>query len=257
MSAQAENRQSAAAFFDLDGTLFPLPTLERRFFRALQWERQIPLLNCARWVGETLRHLPLGLTQAMQRNKTYLRGIAKEQQRPLLPPFFPEAVECACRHVRQGDKIVLVTGTLEFLAVRAAAALRSELKIRGCDAEIRVCATRLEEIHGRWSGCVLGEAMFGEEKARAVRLLAKEWKLELPLCSAYGDSAQDRWLLASVGRAFAVNPSRALRRVARLYGWPVLCWIPAVTSQGKKERDYSLGAPATGTAEHFSSGDAT
>src|SRR5947208_13652124 len=47
-----------AAFFDLDGTLMPLPSLERRFFRMLRKRHEIPLKNYFLWLGEALQLLP-------------------------------------------------------------------------------------------------------------------------------------------------------------------------------------------------------
>ena len=73
-------------------------------------------------------------------------------------------------------------------------------------------------------GRIAGEAMFGEAKARAVRKIAVETACELERCYAYGDTANDRWMLAAVGRATAVNPSKELAQIAELYGWPVMRW---------------------------------
>jgi phosphoserine phosphatase len=66
--------------------------------------------------------------------------------------------------------------------------------------------------------------MFGEAKARAVKKLAEEMQLDLSRCYAYGDGANDRWLLATVGKPAAVNPSAKLARIARDRSWPVLHW---------------------------------
>jgi phosphoserine phosphatase len=229
-----------AAFFDLDGTLFAKPSLERRALRALAAAGRIRPGNYAAWLREMIRLLPRGMTYALQANKRYLRGVAVNEVRETanedcffaLPEFFSEALEQVCRHAREGHTIVLLSGTLEPLAMRAAAALRRELKARGFEAAMHVCATRLEEIRGRWSGNIAGEPMFGEAKARAAARLAKEMWLELPLSSAYADSEQDRWLLASVGRPHTVNASRGLRRLARLYGWPMLRWDERIPRTG-------------------------
>jgi phosphoserine phosphatase len=119
---------------------------------------------------------------------------------------------------------VLVSGTIEPLARGAARAMEAELAGRGIAVTIRICATKLEEMSGKWTGQILGEAMFGKAKARAAKRLAEEKQLDLTRCYAYGDSVHDRWLLAAVGRSTAVNPSSALARVARKHNWTVLRW---------------------------------
>lgn len=142
---------------------------------------------------------------------------------PVLP-FFREAVERVARHVERGHLIVIVSGTLEPLATLAARALEAELETRGLASEIRVCATRLEEKCERWTGRIVGEAMYGEAKARAIRRLAAAADLDLERCFAYGDSSSDRWMLDAVGKAAAVNPVNDLERIARRNDWPVVFW---------------------------------
>jgi phosphoserine phosphatase len=66
--------------------------------------------------------------------------------------------------------------------------------------------------------------MNGEAKARAVKTIALELKLDLASCYAYGDSADDQWMLAAVGRPVAVNPREELAWLARMRGWPMLHW---------------------------------
>ncbi len=119
---------------------------------------------------------------------------------------------------------MLVSGTLDPLARGAARALEAGLAARGIAATIRVFATRLEESDGMWTGRILGKAMFGEAKARAAKGIAKDLRLELERCYAYGDSLNDRWLMESVGWPTAVNPSNDLRSIARKQGWPVVYW---------------------------------
>lgn len=138
--------------------------------------------------------------------------------------FYPEAIERVAWHARRGHGIVLVTGTLEPLAQQATRALEAELHARGISGEIRICATRLEQKGDCWTGRILGEAMFGEAKARAVRRVAAEAGLDLRRCFAYGDSASDRWMIEAVGRPAAVNPSADLARIAGRNDWPVLHW---------------------------------
>lgn len=244
-------RTRVAAFFDLDGTLLPLPSLESRFFRLLRYRREIGPRNYFFWLRETLRLTSRGLSTVVHGNKMYLRGVgsfveigAKNQSdshahtsghhqegRPSMPPkhnprwpvphFFEDGVKRVAWHAKQGHGIVIVSGTLEPLASAAARALEAELAACGISAGIRVCATRLEEKDGKWTGRILGEPMFGKAKARAIVALAEEMSLDPSQSWAYGDSAQDRWMLASVGNPAAVNPTRELAHIARKRGWSI------------------------------------
>jgi len=239
-----------------------LPSLERQLFRMLRYRREIPMKNYFVWLREALKLLPRGIRCVMHANKMYLRGVHSFDQRGVenrtdsyehqnghfwrrkasqgegqvsLPPncnprwpvsrFFEDGVERVTWHAMQGHAIVIVSGTLEPLADAAARTLEAELAARGIAAGIRVCAKKLEENHGRWTGRILGEAMFGKAKARAIFALAEEMSLDLSQSWAYGDSAQDRWMLAAVRNPVAVNPTPKLARIARKQGWPVLRMI--------------------------------
>jgi len=50
-----EKSGGVAAFFDLDGTLLALPSLERRFFRMLRYRRAIAAKNYLLWLAEAVR----------------------------------------------------------------------------------------------------------------------------------------------------------------------------------------------------------
>jgi len=249
-----EHARNIAAFFDLDGTLVGLPSLERRFFRMLKYRRALPARNYCLWLREAMRLVPSGINAILQANKMYLRGVQsfdelgegdgnvsawhkdghqargqasappRRNPRLLVPNFIAQAIERVAWHAKRGHVVVLVSGTLEPLARGAARAMEAELAVRGITVPIRVIATRLEEMDGRWTGRVLDEAMFGEAKARAVKRMAKEMQLDLGRCYAYGDSLNDRWLMEAVGRPAAVNPSKDLAAIARARGWPVLDW---------------------------------
>jgi alcohol-forming fatty acyl-CoA reductase len=242
-----EKREGIAAFFDLDKTLVPMPSLEKRFFAMLRYRKLIGIWNYLLWLTEAARLVPRGINQVMHANKMYLRGVRADvgcgetditfclrlehdveekikRQARMPAPAYPGAIERLAWHAERGHLIVLVSGTLEPLAERAARELEAELGERGFVTEIRVCATRLEESAGSWTGRIVGEAMFGEAKARAVRRIAAELDLDLPGCFAYGDSSSDRWMLEAVGRPTAVNPSNDLAGIARRNEWAVLWW---------------------------------
>jgi alcohol-forming fatty acyl-CoA reductase len=230
-----------AAFFDLDGTLIGGPSLERRFFAQLRDRRAIPLRNYFLWLARTVWLAPRGIQMMRHANKMYLRGVSAGgdssrsdreetsrqgwwQAKMAVPRFFRDAVERIAWHAEQGHAIVLVSGTLAPLAQEMALALVVRLAVRGIAASVAVCATRLEQHEGRWTGRILGEAMLGDAKARAVVHLARCKGFDLAECYAYGDSWSDRRMLEAVGRAATVNPSWRMERLARRRGWSVLSW---------------------------------
>ena len=223
-----EKSGGVAAFFDLDGTLAVPPSLEWRFFRWLRYRGAILTRNYFLWLREALRLAPRGIGAILRANKMYLRGLATGRiefaELNLSRVLFGDGIKRVAWHARQGHAIVLVSGTLEPLAEGVARALEAELAAHGLVASIQVCATRLEEKEGRWTGRIAADAMNGEAKVRAVKEVALEMKLDLAGCYAYGDSADDRWMLEAVGRPVAVNPREELARLARMRGWPVVHW---------------------------------
>jgi HAD superfamily hydrolase (TIGR01490 family) len=231
-----ENGGGLAAFFDLDGTLVAGPSLERRFFAWLRARREIRARNYFWWMAEAGWLAPRGIAAMRHSNKKYLRGVRAAEGRAgmPMPEFFSNAMDRMAWHARQGHRIVIVSGTLEPLAREAAMGAEAELEARGVVARVQVCATRLEERDGRWTGRVLGEAIYGQAKARAVRKIAAELRMDRAGCFAYGDTLVDQWMLGSVGRAAVVNPSEDLLRFAQRERWPVLWWGGCETQPGKR-----------------------
>ena len=82
--------------------------------------------------------------------------------------------------------------------------------------------TRLEVRDGRYTGEVVGRAVYADEKVRAARRLLDEAGLDPAACAAYADHETDVALLESVGHPVAVNPRPGLLRVAGERGWPVI-----------------------------------
>jgi len=85
----------------------------------------------------------------------------------------------------------------------------------------RVVATRMVVADGRYTGEIEFYA-YGDNKATAVRELARQAGYDLAECHAYSDSFTDLPMLGAVGHPTAVNPDRALRREATTRGWPVV-----------------------------------
>jgi phosphoserine phosphatase len=258
------SRQTIAAFFDLDGTLLPAPSLEWRFVRYLLSRRRLGASNIARWLLHVASSFLRGPRQAIEQNKFYLAGlslslvadwgdsIAFDCSNPK-PGFeiFREGLDRIAWHQSRDHRVFLVSGTLAPLARVVAAVLpgrvgaaATELKIlgkahsadqplaNGADDPVRVF--RVNQNSATWTGELAGAQMVGKAKLRALHSLAAQYHLNLGSSYAYGNSIADCAMLESVGHPEVVNPSRSMTFVARERGWPVSRWNPAAVVQGKK-----------------------
>jgi phosphoserine phosphatase len=80
---------------------------------------------------------------------------------------------------------------------------------------------------GRYTGEIEFYA-YGRHKADGLRELAAERGYDLAESYAYSDSITDVPMLEAVGHPYAVNPDRALRRIANEREWPTLTFSNAV-----------------------------
>ena len=95
-----------------------------------------------------------------------------------------------------------------------------------------VVATRMKVKDGKYTGEIKFYA-YADNKAKAIRDLARKRGYDLDNSYAYSDSITDVAMLESVGNAFVVNPDKELRKVARERGWPVLEFTKPVALQSR------------------------
>jgi HAD superfamily hydrolase (TIGR01490 family) len=129
----------------------------------------------------------------------------------IVPHVYAEARALLTEHRTAGQDVIIVSTSGQEMVAPIGALLGAS----------SVIATRMEVADGRYTGQVEFYA-YGEAKAEQVRALAAERGYSLPLCYAYSDSVTDLPMLEMVGNPRAVNPDRALRRIAQQRGWPVL-----------------------------------
>ncbi|HEY1469327.1 MAG TPA: HAD-IB family phosphatase [Candidatus Acidoferrum sp.] len=226
MTTTALPANPIAAFFDIDGTLMPEPSLEQRLFSALRRSGSIPARNYLAWLTEAIRLMPQGIAAMRNANKGYLRGVSADRVFELMGTisFYEEAVEQIAWHVRHDHTVVLLSGTLEVLAQIAATALECELEALGLQTSVLIRATRPVEVRGRWTGRVADQAMQGEEKSRVIKQFLQKKRVDSAQCYAYGNSLMDRAMFAAVGRPRVVNPGRDLAALANRRDWPIWHW---------------------------------
>jgi HAD superfamily hydrolase (TIGR01490 family) len=149
-----------------------------------------------------------------------LRGFTPRQMRELVadalepvlrPLVYDEPLRLVERHRERGEPSYIVSAALQEVVDAMAEDL-------GFDGAL---GTVCEVEDGVYTGRGV-RSLHGEHKAAAVRELALEQGYDLTESTAYSDSHTDLPFLEAVGKPVAVNPDRALRRVAADRGWPVL-----------------------------------
>lgn len=222
--AEGSTRQRSAAFFDLDRTLV---SGSSGFSILIEMARagiiSKPALLRDTWVSARFRLWGLDdatTDQVRTRVSGYVRdvpeaaleAISSRVMDRVLPRIYPEVLERARAHQRAGEIVYLITASSQEFADVLAEALELDGAI----------GTRSEIVDGRYTGNPGGPFMYGPGKVGAMEELATARDLDLARCTAYSDSISDLPMLRAVGRPVAVNPDRALGRIAVQEGWEVL-----------------------------------
>jgi HAD superfamily hydrolase (TIGR01490 family) len=149
-----------------------------------------------------------------------LRGFSPEEMRELVadamekvlrPLVYAESLKLVERHRAAGEPVYIVSATLQEIVQ----AIADDLGFDGA------LGTVCEVENGVYTGRAV-RALHAEGKASCVRQLAEREGYDLDECTAYSDSHTDLPFLETVGHPVAVNPDRALRRIAVERDWPVL-----------------------------------
>jgi HAD superfamily hydrolase (TIGR01490 family) len=217
----------AAAFFDVDGTLAKTTIVHAYLFFRRQgqstWRRRCWF---AAYAVKCLGFLIVDQFNRAKFNELFYRdycGLDCEVVKALAdqcheavfaPRAFSQALPCMMEHREAGRRIVLVSGSLDFVVGPLA---------RRWNATDTLAAS-LEEVGGRFTGRLTSAPLSGHEKARQIHEFAAAKGIDLAASHAYGDGIADLPMLDAVGFPHAVNPDRALARVAKARGWSIHHW---------------------------------
>jgi HAD superfamily hydrolase (TIGR01490 family) len=209
-----------AAFFDLDRTLLRRSSAlalapafrsaglisRGQLAKAAAWQ----LLFMVRGAGHE------AVKRAAEDGLVVLRGftpgelqalVAGSMERVLRPLVYTESLDLVERHRRRGEPVYIVSATLQEIVQ----AIADDLGFDGA------LGTVCEVVDGRYTGRAI-RALHADAKAECIR----ELDHDLAASTAYSDSHTDLAFLEAVGHPVAVNPDRALRRIAGQRNWPVL-----------------------------------
>ncbi|KAB3522639.1 HAD-IB family hydrolase [Corynebacterium sp. zg254] len=141
-----------------------------------------------------------------------LKTVAREALHDVIIPYiYAEAHELLEWHREQGHTIAIVTASPSVVVEPIAEELGADILI----------ASELEVEDGLFTGNV---TLFnkGVTKVHHIQDIAQEHGFDLSQSYAYSDSGTDVPMLELVGHPTAVNPDRALKKVAAEREWPIV-----------------------------------
>jgi HAD superfamily phosphoserine phosphatase-like hydrolase len=166
------------------------------------------------------RHAAAFGRHVFKKDKAWLAGLAERDversaacwAETLEDAWFEPCVTRLRRHQHAGDRVVLLSGTPQFVAAAIARALGVEEAIGA------LCATD----GGRFRVAPPEVHPFAGEKVTLAREYARACGIELKDIVAYGDSIHDLPLFEVAGRAVAVRPDEQLASMAGMREWEII-----------------------------------
>lgn len=217
--AAAPQGPTTLAAFDLDGTLITGYTASAVYRDRLR-RFDISVAELLRTTGAAFdtqfrgadvgRLMEIAVTGLAGRREDELREWSQRLFRQEIGAMiYPDVRRLLDAHRRAGHRIVMATSATVYQAQDVADDL-------GID---EILCSRPEVVDGMLTGKLTGPALWGAEKAKAVREFAEQAGTPLSEAFAYSNGAEDVPMLDSVGRPVALNPDRKLAGIARAEGW--------------------------------------
>lgn len=215
--------EQVLAIFDLDKTIidtsasmaFSRPLAERGLISTSEVFRMIAIRSSYMFTthsDEDLTATKEALSSIIKgRDVETLREVVRDTLQETITPYvYAEARELLEEHRELGHTIAIVTASPSVMVQPIADELGAGILI----------ASELGEEDGKFTGEV---TLFnkGITKVHHIEDIATEHGFNLAESYAYSDSGTDVPMLELVGFPTAVNPDRALRKIAIQRGWPI------------------------------------
>ncbi len=224
----SDDNKTKIAVFDFDGTctdvqsglLFSRYLLHHGYFKPRTVRRLLM------WAFRYAMHMKRDENEPREAIFAELSDLTSNQIDELMIKFHdekvlsnyrPEALEEIKQLKDEGYTVLLVSATFSPIARRAGEVLGIE----------NILATEMEkDKDGRYTGKVLGPAVVGEEKTRAVERWANDHigKGKWIIAKAFGDHYSDADILNASREGYAVSPGGTLKRIAKKNDWKILDW---------------------------------
>jgi HAD superfamily phosphoserine phosphatase-like hydrolase len=194
------------AVFDVDGTLFPPTSMEKKYLLYLLSHGILPLRNIlyyAFYVLYTL--LRRDWVEAFKNNKYYLKEIPATAIRK-------NGAHFVNRHLNY--KILIMSGSPDFLTEILSTRLKPDY----------VITARMQTSNGVFTGKLNGLHPYGERKTRLLLAVSSKIALNFKKSIVFANHSSDIDHMKLFGTAVAVNPKPGLREFALKNNWSIEQW---------------------------------
>lgn len=164
---------------------------------------QIDIMAFLRFQLAPLARIPL--SELLQMREDFIENFIK-------PIITEQALELVDKHRQQGDVLLIITATNDFVT-------RPIADLFGIDDLI---ATNAELKNNQYTGAVSGTPSFQKGKISRLREWLDETGHDMQGSWFYSDSHNDLPLLQEVDNPVAVNPDPTLAEYAQRAGWKVI-----------------------------------
>lgn len=212
------------AVFDVDGTLLPGDSMEKRFLKHLLRSGTLPFRNLFFFIfGSFIQSIQGQGLDAFKNNKIYLKDLphlalrefaGKFFYQHILPAFSHTGFECleSCR--TSGYRILIMSGSPDFLTRHMESLLKPDYLI----------ATEMEIRNERYTGNVTGLHLYGHHKRGILLQIQKRLDISFDKSVVFANHHADIHHMELFGRAVAINPTRKLKQMAIQRGWNIETW---------------------------------
>lgn len=212
------------AVFDVDGTLLPKSSMEQRFIMHLVKRGVILHKNI-------LSYFSYGIISALKgnwedgfkNNKRYLKGLAVEEiktiaeyyhRHSISPALSQTGLSTVAEYRIEGFRILIMSGSPDFLAKHLVAEIKPD----------RSVSTRMGIKDGKFTGAITGLHPYGIRKKKILEELQPQLDIDFKESIVFANHHADVHHMGMFGKAVAVNPTPALRRIAIKREWEIAVW---------------------------------
>ncbi|MFZ1537431.1 MAG: HAD-IB family hydrolase [Chromatiaceae bacterium] len=213
-------------FFDVDGTLVRATVINYHVFFARRWYKGLRrLLFFVTIPLHIILYLAVDTVSRTAFNKLMYhsyRGMDKRWLEAMAVECFekvlkPRCIDATCtalaEHLKKGDCVVLVSGSLDFILAPFA---------RHLAIDHVLCPGLMYDAEGRATGALTMTPVADEYKGVLIRSFAEKHRIDLKESYAYADSLSDMSMFESVGHPHVVHPGKKLEKIARERGWEIV-----------------------------------